>query len=82
MGLAEATQRLRARNDALAEELRRDRGSLPPSSPMPIAPVMLTAERAAEIAHLLTHSLAVMTAATLIGLTAGEFVAFCKRGAK
>ena len=67
-------------NDRLAREQRErgDRQSAPPPPYLTVAPLVLTPEREAEIAKLLPSSIAVMTAATLIGLTASEFVAFCK----
>ncbi len=78
--LIAATESLRKRNDKLDAELRKERGSVPPSAPS--QPVTLTPERAAEIGKLLISSIAVMTAATLVGLSASEFVAFCRRAAK
>ncbi len=80
MDLSAAVARYRKHNDDVEASQRRERGSFPPpsSSTMPVAPVVLTPDRTAEISKLLASSIAMLTAATLIGLTAGEFVAFCK----
>jgi hypothetical protein len=72
--LAAATKRLRAGNDRLEEELRKDRGSLPPSAPkISAAQVQLTPQRCREIAEIVRgHALLGM-----FGVTAGEQEAFC-----
>jgi len=86
--LASATEALKKSNDAL-EQNRRDRGSVPPSAPRQVAPIVITAERARDIARALKNNHTILTLVSLIdiepGLTPAEFQAFADlavRGAK
>jgi hypothetical protein len=77
--LAKFTDRYRKINDAHEAELRRLRGSIPPSDPrVAVAPVILTPEREQEIAAILSTSVSVRTAASLAGVAAAELIAFAK----
>jgi hypothetical protein len=88
--LVSATDRLRASNDKLADELGKSRGSVPPSAPrLPVEPVTLTPERAKDIARALMSAPDFLAMIHLLPadpyVSPAEFHAFCRlatRGTK
>lgn len=86
--LADSTEKLRARNDKLAEELRKDRASQPPSAPrQPAAAIVITLERAKAVARALRSNHTMLTFVSLVDveggpLTPAEFQAWADLAVK